>query len=148
MTRSDFAEFFRAAVRGDDATAHRIYLGMTEEDPDQALSLRVALFRLAVLRRFSDYNRGQISQFVAAIRALHHDDPDIVDQAEAEAMIATVFDPTVTVDVDSLESYLHLQIRLAYDCISDLRLSDEDLDEFLGAVEVAALLPARSISLN
>jgi hypothetical protein len=134
MIRSDPAEFIRTLVLGDFAATQQFEQKLDEQGWAGFPRFLLTAFFLAVERRFTGDDQGEIIRFVADLRAHGSGDTAGVDPQAAELLIRKVFDPSVKIDVDQTAAG-RIQTLVVHRVLSEENLSAEDLDAFLAEAE-------------
>jgi hypothetical protein len=135
----DIVEYVRTFIRDEYTENDRIEerLAQTGLGEDFA-SFLSAVFFFAVDRRFDGTNdRAAIIRFVADLRAQDGPGGLDVEAPAAEAVIAAVFDPTTELNVTA-DSLAAIQVHVIHKAISDLQLTDDELNELLREAEQLA----------
>jgi hypothetical protein len=96
-----------------------------------------AAFVTATRRRFSPtYTRADIIRFVAGVRALLYEEPDIINPHAAESLIRRALGEQLTDELD-METNARAQIALLLALVQDEDLDNAELDEFLDTVRTS-----------
>lgn len=133
MKNTEFAEYVRTLVRGDDEANERIEQELDRTGWDGYPHFLAVAFFLAVDKRFSrPADTAEIIRFVADTRAELGDDGPAIDQHLAERLIRSVLDDSARVEATAdAEMIGRIQSLVLYEILSDGRLTDEHVDSFL-----------------
>lgn len=134
MTNQQFAAYVRTLVCGDDEANQRIEAELDRSGWDGYPHFLAVAFHLAVSERFHrPPNSAEIIRFVADMRAELGDDAPHIDQHVAERLIRSVLAGNVRIDPsEDPEMIGRIQSLVLYEILADARLTNEQLDGFLG----------------
>lgn len=140
---SALPEYIRSLVRGDTGANNQVEATLDAEGWEGFPRYLAAVFFLAVDRRFPEdtASSADVITFVAELRAgLSDGGPDIKPEA-AEALITSIIDPSVDYTIDQ-QMIGRIQAATVYKILTELNLSDEELDALLREALDIATRPA------
>jgi len=126
----------RAYLKGDFEGHRRLFKAM---GPREGFTTLVpATFFLLTDRRFPEGTpTDRIVEFVGEVRARYFSDPDELDPAVAERLLAAVNNADQASDIEAGVKY-RTQMILLYPFVSEEKLSDQGIENLLAAARKVA----------
>jgi hypothetical protein len=132
----------RAQLTGQIDEHRRLAKQLTAKEANtEYATLVAAAFIEAIERRFMKDGKiaddDEVIDFVAEVRALDDDMPDIIDPRIAESLIFHLLEKGTVVDADPDTKFGH-QIVLLANLVGEAQFSSTELEEFLSSARTLA----------